>query len=564
MIRDEIRALLQDALATLSIQTESIPLAHPEDPKHGDFATSIALQFAKQQQSVPHDLAQKIADSIPKNELIQTVEIARPGFINIFLRKEVLMKELNIINQTPEYGSQQTNEGKIALVEYSSPNIAKPFTIGHLRSTIIGDSIANILEATGYDVKRDNHVGDWGTQFGKLIYAIKTWGSIEEIEASEHPIKLLVKLYIKFHEEAEHNVEIEEKARDYFRNLEQGDSALKEIWQKCIEWSWREFEAIYRILGVTFTENNGRGYGESYFENELRSIHEELKNRKLTKISEGAELVFFENDKYPPLMVRKKDGASLYATRDLATDRFRKKTYGDELLIINEVGAEQSLYFQQLYEVERLLGWFAEGQRKHVKHGLYRFKDMKMSTRKGNTVWLYDVLTEAVQRAKKFNKSGIDVSSEVAVAALKWNDLKRSPHLDIIFDWDEILSMEGNSGPYMLYTYVRIQSVLRQGNNDFTLNDVYRGEATGEENSIVRLLCQFPEVIEQAAQNFAPHVIANYLFALAQSYNLFYQKLPILKAEPDTRRFRLAISHAVGVVVKNGLRLLGIKTVEQM
>lgn len=565
MIKNRVLSALEETLKSLTIKSETIPLSHPQNPEHGDFATGIAMKHAKEMKKSPLVLAQKIADAIPKDELIEKVEVVKPGFINIFLKTKVLNDELIQVLNNDGYGKLEINKGKTAIVEYSSPNIAKPFTIGHLRSTIIGDSIANILAATGYDVKRDNHIGDWGTQFGKLIYGVKEWGDISEIEKSEHPIRLLVQLYVKFHDESEKNPGLEDIAREYFMKLEQGDPEIRKLWNQCVTWSWKEFDAIYKKLGVTFTENKGKGYSESFFTDKLDEVIGDLENKKILVESRGAKIVEFGDDKFPPLMIIKQDGASLYATRDLATDKFRLEKYGQEVLIINEVGAEQSLYFRQLYELEAMLGWFQQHQRKHVGHGLYRFKDEKMSTRKGNTIWLEDVIQEAEKRAatlsKEFNN---DLATSIAIASLKWNDLKRSSNLDIIFDWDEVLSMEGNSGPYLLYTYVRIQSVLKQVKGEITLNDVKNGGEEPEEKAVLRLLYQFPEVVELAAQSFAPHVIAQYSFTLAQSYNLLYQKLQILKAEPQDREFRLALSSAAGKIIKNGLQLLGITTVERM
>ncbi|MBL0077108.1 MAG: arginine--tRNA ligase [Rhodocyclaceae bacterium] len=448
------------------------------------------------------------------------------------------------------------------IVEYSSPNIAKPFTIGHLRSTIIGDVIANMLQVTGHDVKRDNHVGDWGTQFGKLIYAIQEWGSLEEIESSPRPVKVLVELYVQFHEAADKNPELENHAREKFKLLESGDEDTRALWNKCVDWSWKEFGYIYSKLGITFTENNGRGYGESFFEKNLQTVLEELSSKNLLKQSEGAQIVEFEDEKYPPLMIAKSDGASLYATRDLATDKFRLSTYGNDISIINEVGSEQTLYFRQLYEVERLLGWFQPTQRTHVGHGLYRFKDQKMSTRKGNTIWLEDVIAEAEARASKLGND-TSAASQIAIASLKWNDLKHSPQQDVIFDWDQILNMEGNSGPYMLYTVVRANSVLAKAGETQSQNG---GAAplSGEDRDLVRFISKFPEVVLQATNQYLPSTLTTYLFQLAQQYNVFYQSSPILKADENTKILRVMITAATAQVLKSGLKLLGIQTVEKM
>jgi arginyl-tRNA synthetase len=472
---------------------------------------------------------------------------------------------------------------KKVVVEYSSPNIAKPFTVGHLRSTIIGDAIANLLEANGWKVYRDNHLGDWGTQFGKQIYAIKTWGDEEKIEKSENPVKELVALYVKFHDEVEKSPELEDKAREWFKKLEDGNKEARRLWKKCIEWSLKEFKTIYEKLGIKFTENDGLGYGESFFEDKIKDVLDELNSKKLLRESEGARLVFFDKDKYPPLMIMKKDGATLYATRDLATDKFRLEKYPGAK-IINEVGVEQTLYFRQLFEVEKMLGWVKEGQRIHIRHGHYRFNDEKMSTRKGNTIWLEDVLEEAVKGAEQLGSEGREIAEQVGIGALKWNDLKRSSHLDIVFDWDEILNMQGDSGPYIQYTFARTQSVLSKmisGKKkatskkelSFARSDLAKLEA--EEVGLLRTLSKFPEVVEEAgdlpamqdgkalqAGKFAPNILCNYLFDLAQKFNLFYQKHKILESEKE--EFRIALTAAVGQVIKKGLNLLGIQAPERM
>jgi len=561
MLRQDIEAILKTALHSLGINDAQPSLSHPTDSNNGDYATNVALRLANEFKTSPMELAEKIAKAIPKNESIDRVEVLKPGFINIHLSPLQLLKQLKHLSQKDfTVSSFFPKKNQTVIVEYSSPNIAKPFTIGHLRSTIIGDAIANLFSVVGYEVKRDNHVGDWGTQFGKLIYAIQQWGNIKEIEASPRPVKLLVELYVKFHDEAEKNPELEDRGREKFKLLESGDKDVRALWDKCIEWSWKEFDFIYKKLNITFTENEGRGFGESHFEKDLELVVKEIEDKNLMVASQGAKIVEFKNDEFPPLMIMKKDGASLYATRDLATDKFRKGKYGDDILVINEVGAEQTLYFRQLYSLEVMLGWFKPGQRKHLGHGLYRFKDQKMSTRKGNTIWLEDVIKEAELRASKLGDNST-VVSEVAIASLKWNDLKHSPQQDVIFDWDSVLNMQGNSGPYMLYTFVRASSILR----DQTLSDVSRVELLEpEESQLLRLLAKYPEVVEQAAQRYSPSDIATYLYSIAQAFNLFYQKHQVLKSEEPSKTFRLQLTAAVANILQSGLSLLGIKTVDRM
>ncbi len=582
MVKDQIIGIIKNALAKADLHTDNPTVTAPADESFGDYTTTVALQLGKQLKKDPFYVAESIAQNIKIADPIEHVKIIRPGFINISLSKKFLLKNINdVLKENDNYGKTSINKNKNVIVEYSSPNIAKPFTIGHLRSTIIGQAVANLLGATGWNVFRDNHVGDWGTQFGKQIYAVQKWGDIEKIENAENPVKELVVLYVKFHEEAEKNPELEDEARAIFKKLENGDKEIRKMWEQCIDWSWKEFNKIYEKLNVSFTENNGRGYGESYFENKMQPIIEELKEKKLLKESKGAYLVFFPGDKYPPLMILKQDGATLYSTRDLATDKFRltNERYGKDVKIINEVGAEQSLYFQQLYEAEKMLGWVTERQRLHIKHGLYRFKDTKMSTRKGNTIWLEDVLQEAIKRANDLGVANDEQSESskkhdlneaekqkiaihVGIGAIKWNDLKRSPHLDVVFDWDEILNMQGNSGPYIQYTYVRCKSVLKKADGKITEN--IDASLNSDELSIIRHLIKFPETVYNASESYSPHYVATYLFDLAQKYNLFYQKNPILKAEEEVQNTRLLITKATAQVIKNGLDLLGIQVVEKM
>lgn len=591
-MKENITGQLQEIVKKLTKEDIDVSLSVPKDTNNGDYMTTVAFQLAKILKKNPRDVAALVARDFGNLSGIKFVEPAGAGFINFYLSDETLSENLQSVLKSPEkvVGIRKNPKYKKAIVEYSSPNIAKPFTIGHLRSTIIGDAVANLLEAVGYEVFRDNHLGDWGTQFGKQIYAIKTWGNQDEIARSENPVKELVALYVKFHEEAEKNPELEEEGRKWFKKLEDGDAEARSLWQKCIQWSFQEFERIYEELGVHFTENNGRGYGEAFFEDKMQPILDELRKKNLLKKDKNAKLVFFPKDKYPPLMIVKADGATLYATRDLATDKFRSEHYGKDILIINEVGVEQSFYFKQLYETEYLLGWYKPGQRIHIGHGLYRFKEGKMSTRKGNVIWLEDVLNEAERRAgeiamdqglQKMGAHGSEiklqhivggqsvrdqVTKQVAIGALKWNDLKRTSNLDVTFDWDEILSMNGNSGPYIQYAYTRTQSVLKKAeSNDIQIQLSKNYTPQKEELNLSRKLVHFPEIIENAAENYAPQMICEFLFETAQLFSNFYQTCTILHADTqEERNFRLALTQATGIILKQGLTLLGIQAPDSM
>ncbi len=562
MIRDILENSIKTALWELQIDEAKIPkinLEHPEELSHGDYSCNIAMVLAKKVSQNPRELAEKIVAEIleRKPEEISKVEVAGPGFINFYLSPAFFVSQSKeILKAEDKFGRGKIGKGKRVVVEYSSPNIAKPFTIGHLRSTVIGDAIANILGFSGYKVVRDNHLGDWGTQFGKLIVAIKKWSSIAEIQKSKSPIKDLVDLYVKFHDEAEKDVVLEDEARAWFTKLEHKDKEAKKIWEICVKLSMKEFEKIYKRLGVKFDT----AYGESFFEDKMKDVIEDVKKLGIAKESEGAYLVFFENDKYPPMMLLKKDGSSIYALRDLAADKFRKKKYGKDAIIINEVGMEQTLHFQQLAETEKLLGYIKGGDRIHVAHGFYRFPEGKMSTRKGNGIWLDEVLDEAIEKAAFFNKATAEV---VGVGAIKFNDLKRESSGDIIFNWDEILNLKGDSGPYLQYSYARAKSILRKAKEEkissmFKFWSSNKASDKREVTELEKMLYRFPEVVERAGEEYSPHFIATYLIELASSFNNFYGNGKIVDKTDSESPYKVVLTEAFSIVLKNGLKLLGI------
>src|SRR3990172_3966913 len=543
MITEVLTQALSSALADYGVKKAVVSLEHPVEEQFGDWSSNAALQYIKQvtQFAQPKELATalvgKLQQTLKTNPAIESVSVAGPGFINFTLSQSYWLSQLERLGAVKDAREliAHSGAGKTAIIEYSSPNIAKPFTVGHLRSTIIGDAIANILESIGWTVLRDNHLGDWGTQFGKQICALKKWGDVNRLDYS---VKELVDLYVKFHEEAEKDPKLEDEARSWFKKLEDGDKEARALWQKCVDWSWIEFNKIYQRLGIKFSDqfNQGRGLGESFFEDKMADVIAELKAKKLLKTGEdGAQLVFFKDDKYPPAMILKKDGATLYATRDLATDKYRKEQYQPDL-VINEVGQEQELYFQQLFEIETRLGWYKKEQRIHVAHGMYRFKEGKMSTRKGNVIWLEEVLDEAEKKA---------TAKEIAIGALKWNDLKGSAKRDIVFDWDEILNMEGNSGPYLQYTYARCRSVIAKSNSQIDPERSRKTtDLTNPDGLVLRTLYRFDEVVTQAAEELSPSLVANFLYDLAQRYNNFYNVETILKAPVGKKEFRLWLTHA--------------------
>jgi arginyl-tRNA synthetase len=570
----DISTVLSTSAKKAGISAPKVHLEHPEVISHGDWSTNVAMVHAKELKTNPRALAEKIVEEFKKEmpKGVAGIEIAGPGFINIRLARNAFVENVGEIAKEGEtYGEQNVGEGTTVVVEYSSPNIAKPFTVGHLRSTIIGDAVANIFAALGYDVVRDNHLGDWGTQFGKLIVAIKKWGSVEEIKKSADPMRVLVDLYVRFHKEAETDASLEDEGRAWFAKLEKGDGEAQEIWQLCIERSLFAFDKIYKELGVSFDTMRG----ESLYGKDIPLVVKELEKKNLLKDSEGAKVVFFEGEKYPPLIIQKKDGASIYATRDLATDYWRKNKYGKNffgmkknLLVINEVGAEQTLYFRQLFEIERMLGWYKEGERVHVMHGHYRWQEGKMSTRQGNVIWLEDIIKEikerAVARALEEKKEAVGID-EIAIGALKFNDLKRDAAQDIVFDYDEMMNMTGDSGPYLQYACVRAKSVIAKAGSlgiKPTLNP--NPESSPEAENLEKMLVRFPEVIARSAEQYKPNLLAGYLINLASYFNNFYAHNTIANTENKNAAHNVALTEAFVVVIENGLKLLGIKVPKRM
>ena len=582
-MKEQLLTSLGKALTTLGVEAGSIHLEYPENPEHGDYSSNVAMVYAKQLKMAPRMLAEKVVAEFSKHkpECVESVSIAGPGFINFKLTASAVTENTKSILQKKDvFGVQTLGKGKTVLVEYSSPNIAKPFTVGHLRSTIIGDSIANILTTLGYTVVRDNHLGDWGTQFGKLVVALEKWGSLETIQKSKEPIKDLVELYVKFHDEVEGAREsgdeaaandLEEQARGAFQTLESDllkgntKSELVTTWKICIELSKKEFDKVYQKLGVSFDSKRGdTELGESFYIDKSQPVTEQLKAKKLLQESEGAQVVFFEGEKYPPLIVEKSNGASIYATRDLAADWYRKQTYGKNgnLTIVNEVGSEQTLYFRQLFETEKMLGWFKDGERVHVSHGLYRFKDGKMSTRKGNVIWLDDIIIEAEARAAKINAQS---AHDVAIAAIKFNDLKRDSIQDIMFDWDEMMSMTGDSGPYLQYSCVRAGAVIEKARGLGIAGSLSgKRPEVASLDQLERNLIRFPDMIAFAGESYKPNVIANYLIVIAALFNSFYAQTMIADATDETSAYKVAVTEAFAISMKNGLGLLGITIPEKM
>ena len=557
----------------VKVVASDLVLEFPEDERFGDYSANFAMRrwqdFGfKNPREFANFLAKKLQKDKDLAKIVSKIEVAGPGFINFFLKKEFFIEELKrILKEKNKYGSIIIGKGKTVVIDYSSPNIAKPFGIGHLRSTIIGQALYNIYKFLGFKCIGDNHFGDWGTQFGKLICAVKKWG---EKKIGDYSIEDLEELYIKFHKEIEENPRIEEEGREWFKKLEEGDKEAKKIWRAFVKISLKEFTKIYKLLGIKIDYS----LGESFYEEMLKDIIKEAREKKIAIESQGALIIKYPHNELPPAMILKSDGATTYLTRDLATVKYRLKKWKPDL-IIYEIGVDQELHLKQLFRAVELLGW-DKTKFFHVAHGLYRKTTGKFSTRRGETIHLEEVLKEAILRAREIvqnSETGRGLSEEekekvakmVGIGAVKYNDLSQHYSKDIVFDWEKILNLKGNSAPYLQYTFVRCQSVLRKVKFKTLPKKIEAIDFNLEEEDILREIYKFPEIVQEAAERFSPNLICNFIFDLAQKYNFFYDLHPILKAKTEELKiFRLALTMAVAQVLKNSLNLLGISAPEKM
>ena len=538
-------------------------LSVPPDPKLGDYAFPC-FKLGKNAK----EEAEKLKTKLKLPSFADKVEVAGP-YLNFFLKNKIVMEETlsHIYQEQKEFGKQNIGKGKKMIVEFSSPNIAKPFGIGHLRSTVIGSCLYKLYRALGYDEFGVNHLGDWGTQFGKLIVAYRKWG--QEGELKQDPIKYLLHLYVKFHQEAEKDKTLEDEARAEFKGLEDGDKDSIALWEQFKELSLQEFHRIYKILEVNFDSFHGEGFYNNLIEPSIKELQQKVK----TTVSEGALIVDLEKYNMPPFMLRKSDGASTYHTRDLAAALYRLKKYKPEK-IIYVVGSEQKLHFQQLFKVLEL-AQFDKDKFIHVDFGLFRFPEGKMSTRKGQVIFLEEVLNKAIELAEKIieeknptlqNKK--EVAVMVGVGAIIFADLSNDRIRDIDFDWNRMLSFEGETAPYLQYTHARSCSILRKAVKEHQLGvsphvNFELFEET-EEIAVVKKLYAYPEVIEKAALSYKPHHLAHYLIWLAQAFNEFYHKCQVLSEDKNQTKARLLLVDCVRQVIENGLNMLGIQAPEEM
>lgn len=582
---------------------EPVKVETPKDKAHGDYATSVALKLGKSINKTPREMVEMIRGNLPSLPYIEKIDFAEPGFMNFTLSKQYLQEELEkILDHKDQYGRINLGEGKKAMVEFSSPNIAKPLGVHHLLSTVIGQAIANILTFCNYSVITANYLGDWGTQFGKLIYAFKNWGDRAAVE--KDPINELLKLYIRFHDEAEKDATLEDKGREEFKKLEEGDEQNRNLWIWIREESIKDLDRLYRRLGVHFQEY----LGESMYEQGSKEILDEGKQKGIFVEGEkGAYVVKFENEEFPPYLVQKADGTTLYSTRDLASIRDREKRF-QPAKIVYVVDVAQSLHFKQLFATAKKMELVA-AELVHVVFGRMSLPEGKMSTRKGTVILLDELIGEAVDRSRKvISEKSIAltdaekdfITEGVAIGAIKYQVLSQNRETNLTFDWDRMLSLEGNTAPYLQYSYARAESILRKAHEEgltapeaaapveappagidesqtdlFTLvaEKTEAGAASSDdeplghrtESELLRLMVKFSEVVESAAETYKPNLISNYLFELSQAFNGFYQEVQVLNtASKKLRDSRLQLVGGFAQIMKNGLHLLGITVFEKM
>ena len=548
-----IDSLDQDAILNL--------LEQPKSSDLGDIAFP-AFSLAKVERKAPQAIAADIAEKIDQSAFEKVV--ATGPYVNFFLDKSKISDQVikSVIEAGADYGQQDEGHGQNITIDLSSPNIAKPFSVGHLRSTVIGDALSNIFRKMGYNTIKINHLGDWGKQFGLLMVAYKKWGSKEAVEAN--PIDELLKLYVRINAEIENDPELDEEGRKWFKKLEDGDPEATELWQWFRDESLVEFNRIYKLLGVEFDSLNG----EAFYNDKMDEGVQILEEKGLLKESKGASIVELDDVNLPPAMIKKSDGATLYITRDIATAIYRARTY-NFVKNIYAVGQEQSNHFRQLKAVLKKMGFDWSDDMIHVDFGLVTKNRQKLSTRKGNIILLEPTLQEAISRAKAQieeknpeleNKE--EVAHAVGVGAVKFYDLKTDRRNGYDFDLEAMVSFEGETGPYVQYAYARIQSILRKANFTPSTDATY-SLSDPESWEIIKLLQDFARVVKRAAENYDPSLIAKYAINLAQAFNKYYAHTRILDESPE-RESRLALSYSTAVVLKEALRLLGVDAPEKM
>jgi len=537
----------------------------PANKEMGDYAFPC-FKLAKKFRKAPNLIAADICGKLEGSDSFTKIECVA-AYINFFTDKSSYAKTVieSVNNAGAKYGESSEGEGKTIVIDYSSPNIAKPFHVGHLRSTVIGSALYNIFEKLGYKCVGINHLGDWGTQFGKLIEAYKLWGSKEAVE--EKGISELTRIYVKFHEEAEKDDSLNDRARAWFVKMQDGDEEAISLWKWFYDISIKEFERVYEKLGVKFDYYTG----ESFYNDKMDAVVEELKAKNLLIESNGAMIVDLEDAKMPPCLILRTDGGTLYATRDITAALYRKKTYDfDKCIYVTAI--DQNLHFAQWFKVIEKMGYDWAKDLVHVPFGLVSLEDGKLSTRKGKVVLMEDLLNEAVKKTTGIideknpdlpNKE--EVAKQVGIGAVIFDDLYNGRIKDIVFSWDRMLNFDGETGPYVQYTHARACSVLKKAGYDKKAENIDYSVLTDDAAAdVCKTIALFNDKIKEAANRYEPSVIARYLVDVAQSFNKFYHDNIILADDENVKNARLALVDAVRTVIKSGLAILGIDAPEQM
>ena len=566
----EIALILSGHIEGLTSQEIESMIEIPTDSKLGDYAFPC-FRLAKALRKAPQVIAQELSEKLSGQALFSQVNNLN-AYVNMFLNREAFSKSVltTAAEMKEKYGSTNVGLNRKVIVEFSSPNIAKPFHIGHIRSTVIGNAIYKLYQFLGYDTVRINHLGDYGTQFGKMIVSYRKWGNREDVE--KEPIKSLLGYYVKFHEESEAHPELEDEARAVFTLLENGSQEEYALWKWFREVSLMEFKRVYDMLGIEFDSYAG----ESFYSDKMAKVIDILKEKNLLVASEGAQIVDLEAYNMPPALIMKQDGSTLYITRDIAAAVYRKETY-DFYKNIYVVASQQNLHFQQWIKVIELMGYEWAQQCIHIPFGLVSLEEGTMSTRKGRVVYLEDVLKRAVDQTrdiiieKNVNAEDIElISKQVGIGAVIFQELSNGRIKDYTFSWDKILNFEGETGPYIQYTHARASSVLRNASVDteraeIMAQDVAFSYITGESAfALTKLIYRLPEVVLEAAERYEPSIVTRHIVDIAQAFNRFYHDEHILAEDPKEKKAKLLLVYAAKQSIKNGLSLLGMQAPEKM
>lgn len=561
--KQELASILLDLLGKeMTLKDLELMIEKPKNQEHGDLAFPC-FTLAKLKRKSPNLIAEELCEKI-QSPIFEKVTVVG-AYLNFFLNKKTASEKVvkDILTQKGKYGALTFGNGGAVTIDMSSPNIAKPFSMGHLRSTVIGNSLALIVEKCGYKPLKINHLGDWGTQFGKLITAYQLWGDAAKVKAN--PIKELLSLYIKFHEEAESNPSLEDQGRSWFKKLEDGDAQALELWKWFRDESLKEFSRIYELMNVEFDSYAG----EAFYNDKMDRVVQLLEEKHLLVESEQVQVVELNEEQLPPCLIKKSDGATLYATRDLAAALYRQEEY-QFVQSLYVVGHEQSLHFKQLIAVLSKMGYDWSKQMHHIPFGMMLKDGKKMSTRKGKVVLLEEVLNESIAMArhnieeKNPNLANKDkVAKQVGVGAVIFHDLKNNRMNDIEFSLEEMLRFEGETGPYVQYTYARACSILRKAAGKTEYKAATYTNSWEKEWKVTSLLMEFAPAVQRACTNFDPSQVAKYIIDLAQAFNKYYAEVKILE-ESAEQQGRLALVFAVTEVLKEGLRLLGLEAPDEM